>query len=343
MSKQKKHFLGVRDIAKLAGVSIATVSRVLNHPDTVSEKMREKVMNVVHEYDYIPNLPAKNLFLGTSNSVALFVDDMANPYFTSYIKHLNAIAFRNNYTLLICDCDVEDGGDIEKKFFNYCKSIRTSGIILTSGSHKASLDTQDNIHSIPVVLLDRESEGEKPCYEVHSDHRKGMMLLIEYLYKLGHRKIGFTRGKRHTLSAQLRYQTFLDYTKKLGLSIPPHYIKESDYTVSAGVEAFDYFYSMQDMPTAIIAANDQNARGFILRANSLGVKIPDEFSVCGFDGIDFDVFYPQITSIRQDTQALAQASFDFILSGRTLTKSERKIIDVSMSIGTTCLKNQAAE
>ncbi|MGI6170077.1 MAG: LacI family DNA-binding transcriptional regulator [Christensenellales bacterium] len=342
MNEQKKQYLGVRDIAKLAGASIASVSRVLNHPETVSEKMRDKVMAVVREYDYTPNLSAKNLFSGTSTSIALFVDDMANPFFTSYIKSLNSIAFRNDYTLLICDGDVENGDDIEEKFYNYCKSLRTSGIVLTSGTHRTASESGESFQSVPVVLLDRESFGSKACFEVHSDYRKGMMLLIEYLHKLGHRRIGYTRGKDHTLSAKLRYEAFLEYTQKLGLDIPANYIKESDYTITSGIEAFDYFYSMPDAPTAIIAANDQNARGFILRANSLGVKIPEEFSVCGFDAIEPDAFYPQITSIRQDTRALAQATFDFIVSGKHLTVSEEKIIDVSMSIGTTCVRNTSS-
>jgi len=336
MHKIKKQYMGIRDIAEMAGVSTATVSRVLNNPDSTSAKMRKKVMEVVKEYDYVPNQSAKAIFTGSSDSIALFVDDMANPFFTSFIKNLNAIAIEHNYTLLICD--VENNEEIERRFLQYCKGSRTSGIIMTSGTYRETLAPNDSYQSLPVALLDREGFQDKACLQVRSDHEKGIALLTDYLYNLNHRKIGFTTGPQNLYPAKVRHDAFLKCMNDLGLEVPPHYIKQTDFTVKSGVEAFDYFYSMKDAPTAIICGNDQNARGFILRAYDLGVKIPDEFSVCGYDGIDPKTFFPAITSIRQDTQKLASVIFDFMISGEELTKHKTVIVDVTMSIGATCRK-----
>ncbi|MGI6153214.1 MAG: LacI family DNA-binding transcriptional regulator [Christensenellaceae bacterium] len=339
MNVVKKQFLSMRDIAKLAGVSIATVSRVLNTPELTSKKMHEKVMKVVNEYDYVPSQSAKDVFSGTSKSIALVVDDMANPFFTSYIKNLNKIAFRNHYTLLICDSTVDDGEATESDFFNYCKSIRASGIILTAGTYRQSFGSMENFKSMPVVMLDRESFEDKECFVVRSDHKKGMAMLVDYLYKLNHRKIGFVVGDQNLLPVRERFEAFLENAKTLGLEVPERYLKyDSDYSVDSGVEAFDFFYAMKDSPTAIIMPNDQNAKGFIMRASSLGIKIPDEFSVCGFDGVDTETFYPRITSIRQDTAALAQTTFDFILRAAEMAPPEKKVLDVTMTIGSTCMK-----
>ncbi|MGI6153865.1 MAG: LacI family DNA-binding transcriptional regulator [Christensenellaceae bacterium] len=329
-----KKFFGIRQIAQLAGVSTATVSRVLNSPESTTEAVRKKVMDVVEEYDYVPNQSAKNLFSGQANSIALFVYDMANPFYISIIKHLNNIAFENNYTMLVCDA--EDSFDREMKFYNYCKSIRVSGIIYTAGSTRDSLGADGKVPAFPVVVIDREGFKDKKCYSVKADHEKGMSLLVEYLYNLNHRKIGFVTGPMTILSARERLNSFLLAMKKLNLEVPEHYIKRGNYSVTSGIEAFDYFHSLPDKPTAIITSNDQNAQGVILRANSLGVKVPEEFSICGYDGINLDNFFPVITSIKQDTVAISAAAFDNIIRSETTPPPLQTLIDVSINMGTTC-------
>ncbi|MGI6152989.1 MAG: LacI family DNA-binding transcriptional regulator [Christensenellaceae bacterium] len=333
---KKKSFLGMRDIARVAGVSIATVSRVLNNPETTSEKMRKKVMKVVDEYDYVPNSSARAIFTGSSKSIALFAEDIANPFFTKFIKYFNNIAIEHDYTLLICD--IENNEEIEKRFLHYCKGSRTSAIILTSGKYRETLISNEKYQNIPVVLLDREFFKDIAGFQVMSDHKKGIGLLTDYLFNLNHRKIGYMTGPMEYYPARTRYAAFMESMQSLGLEVLPHYIKKTDYTVESGVEAFDYFYSMKDAPTAIICGNDQNARGFILRAYDLGVKIPDEFSVCGYDGVDPEAFFPAITSIRQDTEQIAKVIFEFIASGEELEENRTTVVDVAMSIGTTCKK-----
>lgn len=332
MSKSKR-YLGIRQIAELAGVSTATVSRVINSPETTTAKIREKVMAVVKKYDYVPNQAAKNLYSGHSNSIALLVYDMANPFYSRFIKHLNIISFENGYTLLVCDA--EDSPERELKYLNYCKSIRISGIIYTAGSTRDSIDESGNAPTFPVVVIDRKGFSDKGCFSIRSDHSKGMRLLVEHLHSLNHRKIGFITGPMTILSARVRLDGFLEAMGAFNLPVPEHYIKRGGYSIASGVDACDYFCSLPDRPTAIIASNDLSAQGFILRANANGIRIPDDFSICGYDGVCGD-FYPAITSVIQDIDGISKAAFFSIVNHNSCPPPNETVIDVSLDIGSTC-------
>lgn len=329
----EKNYIGIREIAKLANVSIATVSRVINSPEKTSKAVREKVTSIIEQYNYVPNETAKNLYSGTSNAIAIFVYDMGNPFYFSIIKELNRIAFENNYTLLICDA--EDNYEREIKYYHYCKSIRVAGIIYTEGTNREIFNDDDKT---PIVMLDRKSIKQKNCYVVKSDHRHGIQLLVDYLYKLNHRKIGFIMAQPFMTSVSERLDSFLSCMNHYGIEVPSNYIYRGNFSYACGVEAFDYYYSLPEVPTAVIASNDQIAQGFIMRANSLGVSIPSEISVCGVDAIEDHYFYPRITSYKQDTKLLAETMFQILINHKTTQFPPETILDVSISLGQSCYK-----
>jgi len=335
MAKEK---FGIQEIAKEAGVSIATVSRVLNNSNKTSEAARKKVLDVVKKHKYFTRSGAKNLYPANSNSIAIFVYDMSNPFYIDLIDQLNLIALENKYTLIICNAG--NNFEREAQYYEYCKSIHTSGIVFTAGTTRENFGKPDDDldFSPPIVLLDREGFHDRACYKIKSDHRKGISMLVDYLYRLNHRKIAYVTAPTSILSAKERLDAYIASMENLGLPVPDDYISQGDYTVKSGTESFDYFYSLADPPTAIIAANDLNARGFIMRANSLGVKIPDEFSVCGFDGLHIESFYPTITSIKHDTVEMAKTMFEWITHAEENPPPQEKILDVSMITGMTCHK-----
>lgn len=332
MNPNSKRFASIRDVAKLAGVSTATVSRVINNPNVTSEKTREKVLKAIRECGYTPS--SATLFTGISKTIALFVLDISNPFYTSLMKHLNRIAFENEYNLIICE--TEDSFQKERQYYHYCKSNRACGIIYTAGSTRKNfeLDTQN---PIPLVLIDRAQFEDFSSYSLKSDNEKALQLLVNYLYRLNHRRIGFIGGPPAVQSVQERYQGFLKYMQLHNLPIIEEYIKFGTFEEITGVRYFDYFYSLSAPPTAIIAASDQIAHGFIMRANALGVNIPGEFSICGIDAVD-EHFYPKITSVKQDTRLLAQTAFNFIKNVQQVPPPVSQIIDVSFSVGQTCRK-----
>lgn len=330
--EDNKNYLGIRDIAKLAGVSIATVSRVLNSPEKTSERSREKVMEVVERYNYVPNIPAKNLFSGHSNSIAIFVYDMMNPFYTYFIKFFNSIALDNDYTVIIYDA--EDSEEREKKFLNFCRGIRVAGIVYTAGSTRDLIGEGSEISDFPIVVVDRKGFRDKQSYSVRSDYRKGIDMLVDHLTALNHEKIGFITGPITIFSARERLDGYLDAMAAHNLPVREEWIFRGNFKVSGGLEAFDYFSSLSDRPTAIIASNDMSAQGFIMRANELGCHIPEDMSICGFDGALTD-FYPPITTIKQDLKGISEAAFKKLIGDDAGLPPEEFVLDVSLQVGKT--------
>ncbi|MGI6153870.1 MAG: LacI family DNA-binding transcriptional regulator [Christensenellaceae bacterium] len=333
--------LGIRDIAKLAGVSTATVSRVINTPEVTSQETYEKVMNIIKQNNYVPNQIARNFISGSSNSIGFMVFDLRIPFYVSIIQHLNQLALENGMTLMICDT----GTSIEREltYYQHCRSIRVTGIVLTEGWvegwYEHINDTLEETSShIPIVLLDRDTPSGLNCYSVKSDHKQGISLLVEYLHNLGHKEIGFICGPDYMSSAVERYASYKASLSKYNIPFRKQYIFRGDFSQTAGMDAFDYYESLETPPTALIAADDNMAKGFILKANSCGVKIPEKYSICGIDGIDPSDFFPQITTIRQNTKALSHAIFDFIVNFETIKPPQQSIIGVDLFEGQTCCK-----
>lgn len=338
-TRKRKNF-GVAEIAEQAGVSIATVSRVLNSPEKASIQARRKIMDIINENGYVPNNSTNRVLSSIANSIAIFAHDLANPLDISIFRHLNRIALENNYMLVICG--TENNFQYEEQYYKCLSSIHTKGIIYMAGTSREKLAMANSSpfynSSIPIVLFDRTSFSDSKCYVVKSNHTKGMSMLVDYLYNLNHTKIGYITGSKDILSTAERFNSYLASMKKLNLEVRPEFIVDGDFSTQSGRAAFDYFYSLPDSPTAIIAANDLCAKGFIMRASSLGVKIPEEFSICGYNGVDLESFYPAITSVRQNPEQIAQAMIDLIINTNKTPPPAERIIDVNFLPGDTCLK-----
>lgn len=325
-----KKNIGIREIAQLSGVSIATVSRVINGSSKASDEVRQKVNKIIEEYNYIPNITAKNMFSKSSKSIAMFVLDLDNPFFVSLVKALNKIAFENRYALLVCNTENSPQKEIE--YLKYCEGIRTKGVIFTEGHNNNVL--WDKFHNQTFVFHDRQMSEKYSS--VKSDNAKGIRMLVDYLANLNHRQIAFAGYNATINSIDERKQTYASSLEEKGIEVPPEYIFSGELTARGGAYAFDYFCSLANRPSAIICANDQIARGFIARANMVGMRIPDDFSLVGFDGCNTEYFYPRITTIRQDIELIAQKLFECVIAPPN--EPEHYIIDVSLVIGDSCKK-----
>lgn len=330
-----KKRLGIRDIAKLAGVSVATVSRVINTPELTSEAVREKVSRIIEEYNYVPNITAGNLYSKNSNSFALFVYDLENPFFIALIKELHKIAFQKKCTLLICD--TENSPEKEMEYFKYCEGIRTRGIIFTEGSSN-SLSLEKSTQTF--VFEDREISPQFST--VKSDNRKGISMAVDYLYNLDHRRIAFVGFDPEMNSGRERKEAYVDSLAEKGITPPDEYIFHGRMTPLTGVQALDYFSALKQPPTAVVCANDQIARGFILRASKMSLSVPGDFSVVGFDGCNPEFFYPAITTVQQNIPLIAQKLFECIFSENENAAPQSHMLDVSLVIGDSCRKANGA-
>ncbi|HLV09842.1 MAG TPA: LacI family DNA-binding transcriptional regulator [Halanaerobiales bacterium] len=326
----------IKEIANICQVSTATVSRVINTPDKVSEKTRSKVKKVVEEYNYIPNQIAKNFSSNISNSIALFVFDIMNPFFTELIKRLNKYAFDENYSLLICD--TANSRERELKYIDYINMSKIAGLILTEG---VSADTINKIdESCPVVCIDRYVDCCKDYLLVTSANREGANTAVEYLVNLNHRKIAFLGGPEGVKTADERKKGYLDIVKKHDLPIDERYILTGDFKRESGIEALEYFLSLDESPTAVFCANDLMAEGILSRALSLNLNIPEDLSLIGFDGVSNN-YFKRMTTVRQlldEITGVVMSELFKMFQNDNYYNDEEIKIPTRLFIGDTCQK-----
>ena len=325
--------LGVREIAKLAGVSPATVSRVLNTPEITSPQTQAKVLKVIEQYGYTPASAPATVTYQDSRPIAIFLYDSACPFYRELVYEFNTLCFDQNYPPPLVFYDTHGNFSRERYYYDFCKSVGVAGIVYTTGAYRERIS--DLGGELPIVLLDRHSFRDKSCYNIRSNHEKGMGLLVDHLYSLHHRKIGFVDGLEDVWITNQRHYGFISAVNHAGLDIPSNYIYTGNFTFESGMQAFDYFSALDNPPTAVIFSNDPMAQGFILRANAAGVDIPQQFSVCGYDASSLDHFYPTITSVRQDTKSIAAAALSLIMSNSTPAPMDL-VFDVSLREGATC-------
>ncbi|MFA9464163.1 MAG: LacI family DNA-binding transcriptional regulator [Velocimicrobium sp.] len=330
-SDNNNGYIGIRDIAKLAGVSTATVSRVINSPDKTSPKVRTKVEELIKEYNYIPNQNIKNIFSKTSNSIAIFIYDMENPFFITLIKDLNKICLDNKYTLLILD--TENNTERETSYIEYCISNRCAGIILTEGLNYSLFEPYKN--QIPIVSLDRRTKGLYST--VRSNNREMIHKVVDYLYNLNHRKIGFIGSETVFDSIESRFRGYKESLIDKNIPILSEYIySDTGLNIETGQAALGYFMSLPTPPTAIICSCDLVALGLINDAVFRNIRIPDTFSIVGFDGVLDKIHYPQITTVRQNIPALAKELFE--LMANPPKSPITKTVDATFIPGCTCMQ-----
>ena len=300
-------YLNIRDIAKLAGVSTATVSRVLNHPELTSPEIRARVQAIVQEHHYVPNQMVKSLFSHSADSIAVFVYDMANPFFIALIQELNRVAFDHKHALLICDTS----NDIQKEsdYLDYCAAIRVKGIILTEGFEFNPASNQ--LHS-PLVMFDRVGQNVWPS--VQSDNTAAIARAVKYLHNLNHRRIACIAPDTGLASIQCRCEGYRSAMEESGLFRPEYlYDRPAPLSAATGIDALNYFFSLPEPPTAILCSNDLIAQGVHFRAAQMNISVPRNLSIIGFDGIPLGSAAIPLTTIKQDIPAIAKTLFELCL------------------------------
>ena len=328
MPSNGEPYIGIRDIARLAGVSIATVSRVINHPEFTSPETRARVQAVIDEQHYVPNQTAKSLFTRASNSVALFVYDMSNPFFISLIQELNQVAFRYKHTLLICD--TSNDAKKEQEYLDYCTAIRVKGIILTEGFDVVA--TSEGLR-VPLVMFDRS--GLKTWSSVQSDNVQAVFRAVNYLYNLNHRRIGCIAPDEGLLSISNRLEGFRQAAEHLKIYHPEYVFSRAlPLNVETGTQALNYFLSLPEPPTAIVCANDMIAHGVLIRARELNMSLPRDLSVIGFDGVSSPLFLYSLTTLRQNIPAIAETLFKLCI--HPPDKPQHITIPTEFIPGSTC-------
>jgi len=278
--------LTMRDVADRAGVSLGTVSNVLNKPDVVADETRERVMSAIQEIGFVRNDAARQLRGGKAQAIGLVTLDIDNPFFTEVARGVEAAADETNLMLFLCS----SAGSLERenKQLRSLEEQRVAGILMSPLERNPSKNVRA-IHErgTPIVLLDRHRSTRQWCSASVNDTR-GAQLVAEHLVELGHKKIGLLNGPITLTPCLERRESFVATLAQHGLEIAePHDVEAPEMTIEAGGHAGAELFEGKTWPTALFCTNDLLALGAERAALSRGIRIPEQVSIVGYDDIRY--------------------------------------------------------
>jgi LacI family transcriptional regulator len=280
----------IKEVAKRAAVSVATVSRVLNQNGYVSEEARRKVIKAIRELNYRPNAVARTLFKKTSNMIGLIVPDIQNPFFPELARAVEDVANMYGYTVVLCNSDQDEHK--ERQYMEALQQKYVDGLIMTTHHVHAQVPADEKM---PIVALDRLGDERFPS--VVADNYDGGRKAAQYLIEKGAKFLAHIRGPQGITSAEERYRGFMDYVRQHEID---HIVKECPLQLKPAERLATSFFSLYPQVDGIFASTDVVAAGFLKTALKLGIAIPDDVQLIGFDGISFgQLMYPELTTVAQ--------------------------------------------
>lgn len=335
MEKGKK--ISIKQIAELSGVSVATVSRVINNNGRFSETTRQKVMDIINEYDYTINMAAKSLRGSKSKTIGIIVPDINNEFFSEIVLEIEKFFFNIGYSVFICNTNQDDIK--ERTYFKSLDSKLVDGIICISGREDIPMDSIKR--KIPIVCIDRKPKHNNEAIYVESDHYLGGFMATEELIKKGCKNIIILTKSKSLSVNQQRLDGYKDALKKYDYPIKDDFIIKLSGTRSNFEESRDtisYLLKKGVNFDGIFACNDWRAYGALTALNQNKISVPEKVKIVGFDGISVSRYcYPTITTIYQDKKTLALESAELLLSlmnGEKIKKTHH-IIPVALIEGGT--------
>ena len=292
--RKTKRTVTIQDVAKTAGVSVSTVSRVLNGKVDVASDTQNRILAVIDDLGFTTNLAARSMRSLKKNLVGLIMPDIAYPFAIEVMKGVNRAIAESEFDLLVYTTgDVRKSGRAfhEQKYVSLLTNSISDGVILV-----APVAGEFNIDA-PIVSIDPVVSN--PNYPaVHATNYQGALDAMSYLIRLGHKRIGFISGRAELESSNRRLMGYRDALQKAGLLIEEALIASGDYTTETGISGARQLLALENPPSAIFASNDQMAIGVFQVAQELGIRIPDDLSVIGFDNIT-ESKYMGLTTIDQ--------------------------------------------
>ncbi|WP_080875681.1 LacI family DNA-binding transcriptional regulator [Oceanobacillus timonensis] len=320
----------IQEVAKQAGVSIATVSRVLNNTCNVSEKTRYKVEKAIQELNYAPSMLGRNLRNSESRLLLVLIHTFSNPYYTEIINGIEDYAIENNYHILLCETD----GNLQREdiFLNMIRNKLADGMIsMNPTMHVNKLKELSMSH--PIVLCSDYYEDANIPY-IAIDNTTAAYRAVKYLITMGNKKIGLINFNEDLLYAKQRRIGFEKALNEFQLPICNAWIHHSEgLTFQDGVETMRRMLRSKDRPTAIFAISDTLAIGAIKELHAHGIKVPEEMAIIGFDNIAFSsMTTPTLTTVSQPTYQMGYRSAKMVIDRIQGTTVENIIMDYELII-----------
>jgi len=316
----------MKDVAKLAGVGVGTVSRVLNTPDKVSEPTRKKVEKAIKELGYYSNEIARNLKTRNTRNVALVLPSIWHPFFSGFAYYIETYLDQHNYRLMLCNSDGKP--DKEVYYLEMLKEKKVSGIIAITYNQ---IDA--HIHSdLPVISFDRHFENDVTC--VTSDNYAGGQIAAQTLQDAGATTLAYVGTVNNRIDSEVKHRRtgFEDFVTSNGID---HVL----YTVEDPIRDYDAFlntfFQRHGHCDGVFVENDNLAKKLIKKAQELKILIPEDLKVIGYDGVEMNEFFePELTTIVQPLEAMAKASVESLIKIiEQGPRVERIVLPVALKTG----------
>lgn len=309
-----KQKLTIQDIAKLAGVSKATVSRVLNHKPTVDPDIRERVMKIVNERGFVPSITATVLRGGRTQLIGVLAPPLTHPFVPEIMLGVAEVTDRTSYEVVLYTMNpAHKHSDVLDRIL--AMKLSTGLLAIMPGQLGGHLDFLYK-QGVPIVTIeDQVAPANTPWIGI--DNVSSAYDATHYLLTLGHRRIGHILGPENYLCTRERYEGYCRALNEAGLEPDPRLLWQGDFDLVGGRECAHHIFSLppEERPGAIFAANDQTAFGLIDVAPQYGVRIPEDLAVIGFDDMPMAAFAkPGLTTIRQPHREMGQVACELLLS-----------------------------
>lgn len=309
----------ILDVAKAAGVSVGTASRVINGHESVNPAMKAKVERTIRQLGYRPNAVAQSMRRQSTRAIGILVRDFTVPGFSSFVKSVQGILYEAGYTLILGGS--EDSADRESRIIDVFSERRADGLILATASGTDYDLAKTRGLTVPVVMLDREPCGNQDALLIA--HRDGALQAAEYLFGLGHRRIALVTGDPSVRPARERILGFTEAYKKRGLPLDPSLIRTRNFTAEYGFTEASALLNNPKPPTAIIAGGVGMLRGVLRAVKISNLEIPYHVSIIGTIDSDLaELMIPSITVVQVDYHGMGVEAAQLLLD-RLSSKTQR--------------------
>ncbi|MET3443234.1 LacI family transcriptional regulator [Variovorax paradoxus] len=304
----------IKDVALRAGVSVTTVSHVVNDTRHVSAKGRERVEEAIRELGYVPNAMARSLKSNTTSTLGMLIPNSSNPYFAEIVRIVEDRCFGAGYTLVLCNTDDEPRR--QSVYLQVLAERRIDGLIVvsTGAGDDDSLVTQLHGLRIPTVLVDREI-ADPACDLVETAHMQGGLLAVRHLLSLGHKRIACIGGPVGVMPSEQRIEGWRMALAEAGATPNADALLwRGGFTSQGGYEAMHAILRTEQAPSAVFVCNDLMAIGALRAAHESGVHVPDDLSIVGFDDIELSAYTsPPLTTVAQPKERIGALAVDMLL------------------------------
>jgi DNA-binding LacI/PurR family transcriptional regulator len=316
----------VKDVAKRAGVSTATVSRVLTGSTNVSDELRERVQKAVDELGYKPSRVARSLRTRTRRILGVIVGDIRNPFFTSLVRGIEDVAHHRGYSLILCNADEDP--EKEELYIDVLVAEHVGGAIVVPIREESTAYAQLIENGIPVVAADRKLT----TLEVDSvllDNELGAYLGVSHLLRQGYPRIGVIAGPLHTTTGRERLRGYERALRERRIELDPSLVKIGDFKQASGFRLAHELLNLDDPPAAIFAANNMMAIGASQAIHDRGLSIPSDTALVGFGDMPWaSLLHPALTVVAQPTRELGNTAANVLL--RRIAEPDGPIVEARL-------------